>query len=267
MATEGERSGATDDYPRTAAVAARLIVVPQSPSTNAQLRGQMADAAHLTVLLTTHQTAGRGRLDRTWTTPAGSALAISVLLRDLPAADSYGWIPLAAGMAMADAVAAQLPDHEVGVKWPNDVLVDGRKICGILAEGADGAVIVGAGVNTAMTAEQLPVETATSFAALGEEADLDRLAADFVVGLDQALVNLIAAGDADSAGLRVAMEARCLSLGRPVEVSLPDGTVLRGTAVGLAADGRLIVDSDGERRAVAAGDVVHARLSGDRPSH
>ncbi|MFB7251816.1 biotin--[acetyl-CoA-carboxylase] ligase [Microbacterium sp. NPDC056234] len=248
------------DFPLADAVASRLVVVEESPSTNAQLREQRADAAHLTVLLTTHQTAGRGRLDRTWTTPAGSALAISVLLRDLPKAESLGWIPLAAGMAMADAVATQLPDHEVGVKWPNDVLVDGRKICGILAEGADGAVVVGAGVNTAMTADQLPVETATSFAVLGAVADLDRLARDFLVGLDQALVNLVAAGDADAAGLRVAVEARCLSLGRPVEVSLPDGAVLQGTAVGLEADGRLIVETGGQRHPIAAGDVVHARL-------
>ncbi|WP_460799344.1 biotin--[acetyl-CoA-carboxylase] ligase [Microbacterium sp. GXF0217] len=249
------------DFSRTAEVAARLDVVEQSPSTNAQLRERAAGAPHLSVLLTMHQTAGRGRLDRTWTTPAGTALAISVLLRDLPDAESYGWIPLAAGMAMADAVAAQLPDHEVGVKWPNDVLVDGRKICGILAEGLDGTVIVGAGVNTAMTEEQLPVPTATSFAALGATADIDRLAADFVHALDRALSGLVVAADADAAGLRVAVEARCLSLGRPVEVSLPDGAALNGTAIGLASDGRLIVDAGGVRRSVAAGDVVHAMLS------
>jgi BirA family biotin operon repressor/biotin-[acetyl-CoA-carboxylase] ligase len=249
------------DFPRTEEVAGRLDVVEQSPSTNAQLREHAADAPHLSVLLTTHQTAGRGRLDRTWTTPAGSALAVSVLLRDLPDAESLGWIPLAAGMAMADAVAAQLPDHEVGVKWPNDVLVDGRKICGILAEGSGGAVIVGAGVNTAMTDEQLPVPTATSFAALGATADVDRLAADFVLGVARALAGLVAAGDADAAGLRVAVEARCLSLGRAVEVSLPDGTALHGTAVGLESDGRLIVEAGGARHPVAAGDVVHARLA------
>lgn len=68
---------------------------------------------------------------------------------------------------MADAVAAQLPARAVGVKWPNDVLVDERKICGILAEATSDAIIVGAGVNTAMTAEQLPVPTATSFAVEG----------------------------------------------------------------------------------------------------
>ena len=249
------------DFPRTRTAAGRLEVVEQSPSTNAQLRERAAEAPHLTVVLTTHQTAGRGRLDRTWETPAGSALAISVLLRELPDAASLGWIPLAAGAAMADAVAAQLPGHDVGVKWPNDVLVDGLKICGILAEGAVDAVVVGAGVNTAMTPEQLPVPTATSFAALGATADLDRLAADFVRGLSSALHDLRDAGDAEASGLRAAVEARCLSLGRLVDVSLPDGTALHGTAVGLEPDGRLIVEAGGVRHPVAAGDVVHATLA------
>lgn len=248
------------DFARTAAVAARLEVVPQSPSTNAELRERAADLPHLAALLTLDQTAGRGRLDRSWTTPPGAALAISVLLRDLPARpEALGWVPLAAGAAMSDAVAAGLPGHEVGVKWPNDVLVDGRKICGILAEAAGGAVVLGAGVNTAMTAEQLPVPTATSFAALGVSVDVDRLAADFLSGLDLLLTGLVTAGDAEESGLRRAVEERCLTIGQDVAVSLPDGSALRGRARGLDDGGRLVVDADGELRPVSAGDVVHVR--------
>ncbi|GAB3600984.1 biotin--[acetyl-CoA-carboxylase] ligase [Microbacterium tumbae] len=246
--------------PRTASVAADLAIVGQSSSTNAELRERADSSPHLSVLITENQTAGRGRLDRVWTAPAGSALAISVLLRTLPAPGVLGWIPLAAGLAMADAVAAQLPGRQVGVKWPNDVLVDTRKICGILAEAADGAVVVGAGVNTAMTAVQLPVPTATSFAVLGAEADVDALAADFLTGLDLAVSRLAASGDADASGLRGRVEERCLTLGRDVSVSLPDGVVLRGRATGLEIDGRLIVDVAGTPHAVAAGDVVHAGL-------
>src|SRR5690606_5726381 len=179
---------------RSSLIAAKLVVLPECPSTNAELRERAADAVawpHLSVLLTDTQTAGRGRLDRTWSTPPGASLAISVLLRDLPAeADAWGWIPLAAGVAMTDAVATQLPGHEVGLKWPNDVLVDGRKICGILAEVAGGAVIVGTGVNTTMTAQQLPVPTATSFAALGVEVDVDRLVSDYLAGLESAIAGL-----------------------------------------------------------------------------
>ncbi|REJ07600.1 biotin--[acetyl-CoA-carboxylase] ligase [Microbacterium bovistercoris] len=246
------------DLPRAAAVAARLDFVPQSPSTNAELRAAAEGAPHLTVLLTDHQTAGRGRLDRTWITPPGSALAISVLLRELPADPAArGWVPLIAGLAMADAVGAQLPAHEVGVKWPNDVLVDERKICGILAEATPDAVIVGSGVNTAMTAAQLPVPTATSFAALGAVADADRLVADYVSGLDTWITAL--AADPASARVHDAVTARCLTIGRQVRVELPGGGELRGLAIRLDADGRLVVEADGAEHPVSAGDVVHVR--------
>ena len=252
-----------DGFPLAGRVARRLDTLVESASTNADLRGLAQDASwpHLSVLVTTNQTAGRGRLNRAWTTPTGTALAISVLLRDLPARlESRAWLPLVAGVAMADAVAAQLPDHDVGVKWPNDVLVDGRKICGILAEVEGSAIVVGAGVNTTMTAQQLPVATATSFAVVGAVADEDRLLADYLARLDALLKALVAVDDALAAGVHAVVAERCLTLGRGVVVSMPDGSVLRGTASGLDAYGRLEVDAEGVRRTVSAGDVVHARL-------
>ena len=256
------------DLTRTSATAARLLTLPECGSTNAELRALASDALawpHLSVLLTDAQTAGRGRLDRTWNTPPGAALAVSVLLRELPReVETRGWIPLAAGVAMTDAIAAQLPGHEVGLKWPNDVLVDGRKICGILAEVAGDAVIVGTGVNTAMTADQLPVPTATSFAALGAAIDVDRLLAEYLTRLSAILRDLGRAADAGRSGLHAEVTARCLTLGRDVTVSLPDGSILRGRAVRLDDDGRLVVDGGAgldSERAVASGDVVHARLS------
>ena len=252
-------------FPQAEAVASRFEAIDESASTNAALRALSSDAAawpHLSVLLTENQTAGRGRLDRSWVTPAGSALAISVLLRDLPPSPELtGWIPLIAGVAMSQAVAAQLPEHEVAVKWPNDVLVDGRKISGILAESTGTAVIVGAGVNTAMTEQQLPVPTATSFAVLDEKADADLLVAAYVRRLDDLLSSLAAWGDAARSGVHDAVSAQCASLGREVDVSLPDGTVLHGTALRLEPDGRLCVRSDGIEHLIAAGDVVHARLT------
>lgn len=253
------------DFPRAEAVASRFEAIGESASTNAALRLLSADAdawPHLSVLLTDNQTAGRGRLDRSWVTPPGSALAVSVLLRELPAQpDAMGWIPLAAGLAMADAVTAQLPDLEVAVKWPNDVLVDGRKICGILAESTGSAVIIGAGVNTAMEADQLPVPTATSFAVVGASCDADRLVADYLSRLDGLISALAVWGDGERSGVHDAVSARCATLGRDVEVALPDGTTMRGRAVRLAADGRLGVQIDGVEHLIAAGDVVHARLA------
>lgn len=251
------------DLTAASAVASRLLVLPQCGSTNAELRGRAADALawpHLSVLLTDTQTSGRGRLDRTWTAPAGAALAVSVLLRDLPAdVDLWGWIPLAAGVAMTNAVTAQLPGHEVGLKWPNDVLVDGKKICGILAEVAGGAIVVGTGINTTMTVEQLPVPTATSFAALGVEADVDRLLADHLSALSATVAALTREADAMASGLHAAATARCLTLGQEVHVSLPGGGVLAGRAVRLAPDGRLVVDDGRTEREVTSGDVVHVR--------
>jgi BirA family biotin operon repressor/biotin-[acetyl-CoA-carboxylase] ligase len=255
-------------YPRAAGVSPRLQVRERTASTNADLvaaaaAGQ-AEWPHLSVLLTTDQTAGRVRLDRTWTTAPGTALAVSTLVRvpRVPFA-SRGWIPLIAGAAMTRAIAAQLPDHTVRLKWPNDVLVDGRKICGILAEVLPGdidAVVVGTGVNTRMSVADLPVTTATSFAALEAEADDDALLADYLAALDEQLRALAAArGDAAAAGVHGEVEALCDTLSRDVAVSLPEGSVLVGHAQRLDPEGRLVVVSAGVEQAVSAGDVVHVR--------
>jgi BirA family biotin operon repressor/biotin-[acetyl-CoA-carboxylase] ligase len=254
------------EFPLAHAIASHLQVVARTGSTNADLRAQAEsaeDRPHLSTLITRDQTAGRGRLDRTWVAPSGTALAVSVLLRTIPVDPAArGWIPLAAGLAMSEAVAAQLPGRDVAVKWPNDVLVEDRKICGILAEATRDAVVVGAGVNTTMTVEQLPVPTATSFAALGVDVDEDRLLASYLETLDDRLSALIAAGDAVSSGLHAAVTARCTTLGRPVRVSMPAGRILEGVATAIDAEGRLLVESDGAEHAISAGDVVHVRAAG-----
>lgn len=253
-------------FPRLSAVASRIEVVSAAGSTNADLVAAATAAPgalpHLSVLLTHDQTGGRGRLDRTWVAGPGRALAASVLVRvgAIPAV-ARGWIPLVAGAAMTRAVATQLPRHDVRMKWPNDVLVDGRKICGILAEvvpGDEDAVVIGSGVNTAMPAEELPVPTATSFAVLGMVADEDALLTDYVENLDRAL-SALAADDRASQAVRAAVQAVCGTIGRDVRVSLPDGTTVAGRAVRLDDDGRLVVESDAGERALSAGDVVHVR--------
>ncbi|MBO3664965.1 biotin--[acetyl-CoA-carboxylase] ligase [Microbacterium stercoris] len=245
------------DFPQSRSVAAQWRQVAHTGSTNADLVALAhADPAlpHLTVLMTRDQRSGRGRLDRVWQAPAGSALAVSVLVRvrQVPAA-LRGWIPLVAGAAMTSAVRAQLPGLDTGLKWPNDVLVGGRKICGILAEGVAGfeSVVIGSGVNTAMAAADLPVPTATSFAALGIECDEDALLAGYLGELDR----LLGALATDPATVRAAVRGECLTLGREVNVSLPDGSVLRGVATDVDEEGRLVVGG----RAVSAGDVVHVR--------
>lgn len=255
------------EWEKTAALAATVTEREHTGSTNADLVGAVAargDIPHLSVLLTRDQRTGRGRLDRMWTAPPGAALAVSVLVRvpGVPAT-SRGWIPLIAGAAMARAVAAQLPGHTVGVKWPNDVMADGRKICGVLVQGTTDpdAAVIGTGINTAMTVEQLPVPTAVSFAALGATADGDALLADYLSALSGSLDALAADdGDAGASGIARTVSEACITLGRDVTVSLPGGEVLRGTAESLAGDGRLVIRSaDGVAHTVSAGDVVHLR--------
>ncbi|WES66217.1 biotin--[acetyl-CoA-carboxylase] ligase [Microbacter sp. GSS18] len=268
-----------DSLPLTRRVSPRVEVLASTGSTNADLValvGAAPDAwPHLSVLLTDDQRAGRGRLDRVWKAPAGTALAVSVLLRvaELPAA-ARGWLPLAAGAAMTRAVAAQSATAPVRarLKWPNDVLLfdhrlpddPGRKLCGILAEVVavdPDAVVIGAGVNTAMSADQLPVDTAVSLQVVGLDADIDRLLADYLRDLDEQLRALVAAGgDAREAGVHAAVTRLCVTIGERVKASLPDGETLVGTAVELDPDGRLVVADDaGKRTAVGAGDVVHVR--------
>lgn len=256
----------TQAFERTAAVSPRVQVVESTGSTNADVVA-MASAEpsawpHLSLLLTHDQRAGRGRLDRTWTAPPGTSLAVSVVVRipGIPPA-SRGWIPLAAGAAMARAIGAQLlgTGHTVGLKWPNDVLVDGGKICGILAEMiSEDVVVIGSGINTRMSRADLPLPTATSFAEIGREADEDRLLADYLIALDEQLAAL-ARGSAAQAGVRGEIEALCLTLGQRVRVSLPDGSQLEGIAQRLDDDGRLVVVSGTAETAVSAGDVIHVR--------
>jgi BirA family biotin operon repressor/biotin-[acetyl-CoA-carboxylase] ligase len=259
-----------EGYPLAAAVSPRLQAVETTDSTNADVvAAASADPdgwPHLSALVTTDQRAGRGRMDRVWVAPPDTALAVSALVRvgRLPV-EARGWIPLIAGAAMARAVATQLSGtgNTSGLKWPNDVLVNGGKICGILAEALPGtmdAVVVGAGVNTRMTQADLPVATATSFAALGLECDEDRLLASYLTALDEQLDALMAAGgDAGASGVLGEVESLCLTLGADIVVSLPDGTSIEGRAQRIDAAGRLVVVAGEREIPVAAGDVRHVR--------
>ncbi|MCL2515062.1 MAG: biotin--[acetyl-CoA-carboxylase] ligase [Microbacteriaceae bacterium] len=259
------------DLARTRKACARLVVVERTGSTNRDLvDAASADPSgwpHLSVLLTDEQTAGRGRQGRTWQAAPGTSLAVSVLLRpdqlpgDLPIG-AFGWLPLLAGVAMKRAVAAQ-GATAAELKWPNDVLIAGRKVCGILAELLPDAagVVVGSGINLTMTEAQLPVPTATSLALAGVAApDADALLADYLTGLSTLVSELAnAGGDADAAGIRPLVERECATVGRDVRIELPDGAVRETRATGLDGDGRLVVITDDGTASVAAGDVTHLR--------
>lgn len=263
--------------PVSSSMVPRLIQLDSIASTNTELVRLVGeqDETHplpaFTTLVTDDQTSGRGRRGRSWDAPPGASLAISVLLRPLGPdgtmldASRFGWLSLAAGVAMTDAIGAVLPDAAVGVKWPNDVQLAGKKICGVLGEllpSGDG-VVMGAGINVTMTAEQLPVPTATSLAiegAVGNDLP-DRVLARY---LDR-LVELVESygehgGDADASGLRAVVVERCTTLGREVRAELPGDAELRGTAVGIDRFGRLEIRTGfGRVEAIAAGDIIHLR--------
>jgi BirA family biotin operon repressor/biotin-[acetyl-CoA-carboxylase] ligase len=266
-------TASSTDFPRASAVASTLDVLNSSPSTNDELvarakRGP-AETPHFAVVVTDTQTAGRGRLGRQWTAPAGTSLAISVLVRPGPTFpfDSLGWLPLAAGLAMSRAVNNALDGLATArVKWPNDVLVDGNKISGVLSELVDaetGAVVIGAGVNLTIVDEDLPVPTATSLAIEGVPApDRDRLLADYLTELTSLVDGLLnSRGDASASGLQKAVTESCSTIGASVRVELPGGILLTGIAHGIDSSGRIVVQADGtsDLTPISAGDVTHLR--------
>jgi BirA family biotin operon repressor/biotin-[acetyl-CoA-carboxylase] ligase len=248
------------DLPLSRAVAPHLEFVPESESTNAELAARASGAGDFTVLATTSQTAGKGRLGRTWVAPPGRTIAVSVLLRPSGlTGDDLGWLPLLAGLAMRRGVASLVDGHPVTLKWPNDVQLDGLKVSGVLAElvPPGDTVVVGAGLNLTMTEAELPTPVSTSLTLNGVPADglVDRALAAYLGELRRLYDPF------DLPALRAAVAAECSTIGHAVRVDLPSGDDLFGTAVGIDEHGRLIVRAQPDARLVpiAAGDVTHLR--------
>jgi BirA family transcriptional regulator, biotin operon repressor / biotin---[acetyl-CoA-carboxylase] ligase len=243
----------------------RPHVVMSTGSTNADLLSLARDGApEGTVVVSDEQTAGRGRLGRTWVSAPGSGLWCSVLVRLAPDA-GQGLLPLLAGVAVAEAV--RRTGVPASLKWPNDVVVDAdafdgspgpRKLAGILSESdGDEAVVIGIGVNVSQGADELPIPAATSLLLEGATVARDALLVDLLTVLHSAL------GDLRRGGAPLAMDAyreRCLTIGREVSVTLPSGEVLVGRAVGVGDDGQLHVRTADKTVFVAAGDVIHATI-------
>jgi BirA family biotin operon repressor/biotin-[acetyl-CoA-carboxylase] ligase len=207
-------------------------------STNDRARAlAAAGAPHGTIVTAGAQTAGRGRQGRTWTAPAGSSLLLSLIVRDFD-----GLLPLRAGLAVA-----ALAGPAARVKWPNDVLVDGRKVAGILAEGRpqEGWAVLGIGLNAALKLEDLPPDLRATAATLGRSpGDIDAVLAELLDGLATWL----------TAPVDQALEAlreRDALLDRPVTWASGDGI-----GAGIDDAGRLLVHrADGAETTLDAGEV------------
>lgn len=239
----------------------KLIAVDEADSTSTMAKRLCAAGAEDgTLVWALRQTAGRGRLSRTWISPHGN-LYVSLILRpDIDATRATG-LTFAAAVAVADAVATLLGgDAGVRCKWPNDVLASGRKIAGILLESETGAagrlewVVIGIGLNVAShPPDGETLYPATSLAAEGAGA----------VGVEQALSVLCGSLDhwlrrwaeGGFAPVRRAWIERAYDLGGPVAIRCGDDAV-RGVFRGLDDDGALILDQGGAVRRITAGDVL-----------
>lgn len=232
----------------------------EAGSTNEELvhRASARRLQDLTVLATDNQTAGRGRLGRSWVAPPGTALAVSIYVTE----SGGGWLSLLAGLAMTRAVRTLADENtDVSLKWPNDVLVRGRKVCGILGELLPDGAVIGAGLNLTMTEAELPVPTATSLVLEGVLPDdlRDRALSAYLDEFDSLWTEFRAAGFDAERGLRSAVAEACGTLGRAVRVELPDGLIREGVAKAIDEDGRLVVADGNEKFAVSAGDITHVR--------
>lgn len=261
---------------------AKMVVVESTGSTNADLLRAVTvepkEWPDMSVLTAEYQTAARGRLDRSWEAPPLSSVSVSIVLRPMNAegrplpTDTYSWLSLLAALALRETLleTAGLPAE---LKWPNDVLVRGRKIAGILAQmgpmgdGSVPAVILGTGLNVTLTAAELPVPTATSVALERPLTD-DRtqLLKSYLASFARLYRSFCNADGDPTAGLsggpslHKRVESVMVTLGKQVRAQLPGDHEIIGHATRLDEYGSLlVVDQDAREHVVTAGDVVHLR--------
>jgi BirA family biotin operon repressor/biotin-[acetyl-CoA-carboxylase] ligase len=231
-------------------------------STNSYLKEQArAGATEGMVAVAEHQTAGRGRMDRRWEAPPGAALLMSVLLRPDLAPEQLHLCTAAVALAAAEA-AEQVAGVRPDLKWPNDLLLGEGKVAGVLAEAdfegpAVHHVVVGIGINLSWPGPPDVGGTCLDDHRPGATpTDRDQLLDALLEALSPRRAQL------DSEEGRTALAAelrqRCATVGREVRVELA-GETLSGLATGIDDAGRLLLESDGATRVIAAGDVVHLR--------
>jgi BirA family biotin operon repressor/biotin-[acetyl-CoA-carboxylase] ligase len=240
-----------------------IRLVPQTASTSADVAAAVREgAAGGLVVIAEQQTAGRGRLDRTWQSPARAGLLLSVLLR--PEVDPARWpmLSLLAGLAAVEGLVS-VGNVDARLKWPNDVMVDGLKLGGILAERVDDAVIVGIGINVSTRRDELPVDSATSLALLGGCTDREILVKEVLRALHRRYAAWRDTGG-DASTVIPAYRERCETIGQVIDLHLPGGEMVRGNVVGVDDDGLLLLRSEatGEQRAWLVGDVTKVRRVG-----
>ena len=242
-----------------------LRLVGSTGSTNADAVALLAAGATVPLVVAAEvQTAGRGRLDRTWMSPQGASLLTSVAVLPSVPVTSWGWLPLIAGVAVS-RVVTDLAEFPVGLKWPNDVMcgtAGERKLGGILAERTPrGEAVIGIGLNLDLRHDERPIDSATS---LWRDGAAPVARDDLLAALVATLLAVIelwvsAGGDAERCGLAADYRERCVTLGREVRVEQPGGHAVSGVATAISSSGALVLATPNGSYPVSAGDVHHLR--------
>jgi BirA family biotin operon repressor/biotin-[acetyl-CoA-carboxylase] ligase len=195
------------------------------------------------VLVAEYQNAGKGRLDRKFVVPPRKGLTFSFttnINKDI------SWIPLVTGYAVATAINKYIKKDLVEIKWPNDLLIDGKKLAGILSEKVEDGVVVGVGINIYQSQSELPIENAISLSMISE-VDRSELLIEILNNLGSAISNL----ESNKNNYR----DLCSTIGKLVTVTLPNGEVIEEIAIGISNSGSLLLQS----REISVGDIVHLR--------
>ena len=229
----------------------RVSVVELTASTQSDLvalvhngKAQAGD-----VIAAEFQSAGRGRLTRSFDAPPSTALLFSLYIQPKRVQEDWGWLPLIAGVS----VAQTLSKYGARVKWPNDILINDKKVSGLIAEVVGDGVVIGIGINVAMAHHDLPVPTATSLLIEGaENLTRNQLLAD-LLNIFEGNFNLWDQGDNEIDDIYLALSA---TVGSKVRVEYPDGRTEIALAVAISPRGELVLDSGAH---VQAADIVHLR--------
>jgi len=220
-----------------------VSVIEETTSTQSDLVQQFKSGK---VLVAEYQSAGRGRLDRKFIVPPRKGLTFSFCVE---ATNDFGWIPLLTGLAVAQGINSYLNSDLVKIKWPNDLLIDEKKLGGILSEKSETGVVVGVGINIFQTQTELPISDATSLTNVVRNMEIDRSE------LLSRILDRIGEVLADLGKFKNEYREFCSTIGKSVMVTLPTGQVIEDLAIGISTDGALLLKS----REITVGDTVHLR--------
>ena len=199
------------------------------------------------VLVAEYQTNGRGRLDRKFEVPPRKGLTFSFSVNlEKNIEKDFSWIPLITGLAVARAINKYVGEDLVEIKWPNDLLIEGKKLAGILSEKVGTGAVVGVGINIFQSQAELPIENAIS---LSMKTEVDRT--ELLIIILNELGDLLS----DVEGFKNIYRDECKTIGKTIAATLPTGEIIQEKAIGISDTGSLLLES----REISVGDIVHLR--------